>query len=717
MFDPFRMNDCRWGRYIIVATVLQISVLTLITLDLIGFSIPVIREFVVFVYLMFMPGVVILRILGIHKLTSLETLLLTIGVSVAFLMITGLAMNIFYPMFGLANPISTIPLIVTISIILSLLYIVAFARDRNFSDSNTIFVNRSILSRGFILLTLPIVAIFGTYFMNLWSNNSLLLLLIASIALIAAAIALNKFVPRKLYPLTLFAFAISLLYHRSLISNYLTGFDVWEEYYFCKLVLTNSYWDFTIPARFNSMVSVTILPAILSCLLNLDPIQIFKVVYPFIFSLMPLGLYFVYETQTTSRIAFFSTFFFISISSFYTELPQLAKQEIAELFFALMLLLMVSKKASGHQRAFLCLLFSVSIIISLYLLSYFFIVIGLIAFSLTAVRKRLKWPIFKNKLSGSENITSRITGKTFIMFFLITLIFWYTYVGSSEILRISTSIVSDAWNNLSSQFLNPLSREAFQILAKQSVSPAHDITRVLYLILELFIGVGMIRYIINRRDFHFSVEYTYLSIASLLTLITVVFISGLSQIGVTRTYHILLFLLAPFCFIGCTVLIKLIPNIRHTRERSLKIFSIIVIVSFLFNTEFVHATIGFPLQTSISLGHLDNFPIYSEPEMKGVTWLLKNMNTSFETYSDFYAQPVFIGYLGSESAIAFYKNGGYILRPPKEAYVYFNHQNLESGKITLWFARYQAQSIDLRNLTFMEYRSVIYSNGYCEIHN
>ena len=64
--------------------------------------------------------------------------------------------------------------------------------------------------------------------------------------------------------------------------------------------------------------------------------DIFKVIYPILFSFVVLGLYSVFKKQTTNKIAFMSCFLFISVFMFFLEMPYLARQEIGELFVVLM---------------------------------------------------------------------------------------------------------------------------------------------------------------------------------------------------------------------------------------------------------------------------------------------------------------------------------------------------------------------------------------------
>ncbi len=61
----------------------------LLGLDALGFDIPVLRQIVGFVFLTFIPGILILRILRIHNINTVESLVYSVGLSLAFVMFSG----------------------------------------------------------------------------------------------------------------------------------------------------------------------------------------------------------------------------------------------------------------------------------------------------------------------------------------------------------------------------------------------------------------------------------------------------------------------------------------------------------------------------------------------------------------------------------------------------------------------------------------------------
>ena len=56
-------------------------------------DVPVARQIIGFLYLTFIPGIIIIKLLKIDELDRLEMVLFSIGLSVAFLMLAGLSIN------------------------------------------------------------------------------------------------------------------------------------------------------------------------------------------------------------------------------------------------------------------------------------------------------------------------------------------------------------------------------------------------------------------------------------------------------------------------------------------------------------------------------------------------------------------------------------------------------------------------------------------------
>ncbi|MDY6895329.1 MAG: hypothetical protein SVO01_07950, partial [Thermotogota bacterium] len=84
--NPLQMNDWEIMRFLKVIFSIQLALWVVIGLDYTSLQIPILRELISFIYLTFVPGILILRILKLHNLGNIETILYSVGLSIATLM-------------------------------------------------------------------------------------------------------------------------------------------------------------------------------------------------------------------------------------------------------------------------------------------------------------------------------------------------------------------------------------------------------------------------------------------------------------------------------------------------------------------------------------------------------------------------------------------------------------------------------------------------------
>jgi len=155
------------------------------------------------------------------------------------------------------------------------LCVLCYVRDKDFSDPSFIDIEEVLSPPVLFLCLIPFMAVLGTYLVNFHHNNILLMLMIVVIALVALLIGFDKFIPVKLYPLAIWVMAISLIYHVTLISQYLNINDVVGEYCVAAIVVKNSFWDWTIFGNYNAVLSVAMLAPIFHHIYNLNLIWVF----------------------------------------------------------------------------------------------------------------------------------------------------------------------------------------------------------------------------------------------------------------------------------------------------------------------------------------------------------------------------------------------------------------------------------------------------------
>ena len=754
LINAFQLNDLNIKSFLKIILAVQLVVWAVIGLDAIGLQIPIIRQLIGFIYLTLVPGIIILRILKLHKLGNIETLLYTVGLSIATLMFTGLFMNTVYPLFGISRPISIIPLIITISVAILILCVLSYKIDKDFSSPHSMDLKEILSPPVLFLCLLPFLTIFGTYLVNFHENNIFLLSLIVIISLIVALITFGKFIQKRLYPFAILVIAISILYHKSLISMYLTGWDIHVEYYFYKLTEMNSYWDWTIPCTYNAMLSATILPSIYSYLLNIDAAWIFKIIYPFFFAFVPLGLYHLYQKQTDDRTAFLSVFFFMSFMAFYCVMISLAKQQLAMLFLVLLILSMRDKKIDASKRAALSIIFSVSMVVSHYGTTYITIFYLLLAWFLLSFMKNAIGDSKNANLKNSKTITA-----TFVILYFVMAVSWYMYVSSSTAFNAIVNIGDHVYNSIYTDFFNPVAREGSVMSAigmhEPAPSLARYINRYIFHATQLFIIIGVIRLLIQRNKMKFEREYIALTLVSTVIIfmcIMLPFFSG--KLHMDRIYLILLLFLSPFCILGGETVFKgILKSFRFVSSRfkqkqarasdqrwyskqdngysdatsninkiHVLLVFIVLIPYFLFNTGFVWEVTGdAPTSISLSMERMrkssdENATIsfigwyIYEQNVFSARWLSKSMDKKKPVYSDKYS---YWCILPSYGMIFPSRVLGNTTRIRDNSYIYLNNRNIVDGLMYI-------RRVNIYNTTEISpplwENDKIYSNGDSEIY-
>ncbi len=643
------MNDWNIKDLFIFVIAVQIILLVTAGLNNIGLNIPIIQVIAAFISLIYLNGILLLRILRIHGLGNIENVLYAVGLSIAAGMFFGMLINLTYPLLGITKPISLIPLIITFTIFTGLLLALSYMRDRTYDKPTSIDLT-GLINPIIAFTLLPFVAIFGTTLMNYYHDNIILMIMFILIALLPLLVAFKVFLPKKLYPFAIFSIALSLLFSTSLISNYLTGWDINTEYYFSNLVVTNSYWNSSIPQMLNAMLSLVIIVPVFSKISGLNVVGIFKIVYPFIFALVPVGLYAVFKKQTNNRIAFFSCFLFVSIFMFFLEMPYLARQEIGELFFVLMIMLMVEKNLNERNLMILTVIFIPALLVSHYSMDYIYIFLVLSSYVVVLLRnlnlpRRIhflgRWSFTKFFfVKNEETDTFTMRYKLQLILLISVTAVYYILVSSSELFNLTVFTLHNLVSLGLSYLFNPGAHMALGIVTGIK-SPLRTIALVIQLIIQAVIAVGVLLLIYRRTGMKFNENYSIFSVMGFLMLILVLVIPFLAgALNPDRFYQIALILLSVFFVVGWIAVFNILNRILGSKwtvqsiySTSLKCIAVFLAISLIFNSGAVYE-IFHDSPSNMSLHSSMDGPQFNEMEITGVQWLME-----YKIYNLVYADP------------------------------------------------------------------------------
>lgn len=730
-----------------------------IGLDYTGLNIPLIRPIACFFYLSFVPGILVMRLLKIHRLDTIESLLYSVGLSISILMFVGFIINYLYPIIGISKPMAIAPLVFSITSLVLALCVLCYVKDNGYSyieyfESKNLF---SVLSL-FICL-LPLLSILGTYFVNFYHCNLLLMWLMILISFIVFLIGWSNAIPEKLNPLAIFSISLSLLFHTSLISMYINGWDINIEYYFSNLVKLNSVWDSNIFGSCNAMLSLVMLAPIYSTFMNTGLTWIFKIVYNILYALVPVCLYMITKKQFNEKIGFFACFFFVCVFTFYSGMTSLLRQEIAEFFLMLVVLLMTSnKEMSGVNKSILILIFSISLVVSHYSLSYLYM--GLLVsvyfiqlfFNNQNVKKLLNrvvtfenfYPIEKTNLS--HQFKTPEIHLNYIVLFFVTAISWYIYISSSSAFIPIVLLINNIVNHFFSDFLNPTTLQSLQLLKVSPPSISHAIVKYLHLTTIFFITIGILSGFsktnyFSRNGFKLKPQYFVFALATFDVLVAGFLVPYFaSALNTSRLYHICLMFVSLFGIIGGKIFFDFFFtrfNILNSfKINSYRFLSVFFIIFFLLNIGWIYEVTN-DYSTSISLSQKwikENgddqvkvgffSTVIPEQDVHSAKWLNKYINYHYNSNdynNDSY--PIYSDHSSSFNVLASYgmfgRSNSFLKDEMYEfkdnSYVYLSYCNIVEN---LGNGPYEYTDVLNMTKTFelLKNKNLIYSSGDSKIY-
>jgi len=576
------MIDSKLKAYLILILFLQFITFILVILDT-----PVARQAIGFVYLTFVPGAVVMKLLKMKIDSLTETVLLVAGLSIAFLMLIGLLVNQLKPLLNISKPLSLWFLLPAINIFVSVCMLAVFLKGKSGHSELAIFrvVNPLIIS---LLMYIPALSIAGAIASGAYGDNRIIISTIVAIAMLFVIVTISRrTVITRLYPFIVLTIAISLTYHSALVSENMVSFgsDVGGEVFVQKIVEKNAYWNPVNPypwdqsvGRAYAMLSVTMLPTIYSTLLNLDIVLVFKLFYSMFLALIPLGLYNLWRKFLDEKIAFISAFFFMAFETFYTEMLGLNKQILGELFLILLFTTLLNGEKGRSQKTICLILFSFGLIVSHYALAEIFLFFSLFVLAFSIITRK-----------PSRKITV-----TFVLMFSAMMFAWYLFTSRSAVFESFMSFGERVIRELHN-FFSLESREP-EVLRGLGLEPPPTVwnmlSRAFAYATEALIVIGFVGIIFKKGRIYLDKDYFHLVFCSMLFLGALIALPGLSStMNMTRFYHILLFFLAPLCVLGAETIVNVVSR-KNTEIKALFLLLMVLVPYFLFQTSFVYEVTG-----------------------------------------------------------------------------------------------------------------------------
>lgn len=335
-------------------------------------------------FIFLIPGLSLTKIIRLETKSIWHLLILSVSLSILISYLIGLFINQFFSLSRNAFLVSIIGfetfLIFMAELTKSNLYFHLPSWHKPNRYSALYFVP-------FLILFLSIC---GTLLLNNSEGNRLQMIALVMIALFFMMVVLliHK-IPKNLPEVSLYLIGLSLILMFSLRSDYVIGFDVNQEYQVFQMTKQNLKWDIqNFRDPYNACLSITILPTIISQIVPIEDHYIYKLLYQFIFALVPVGIFLLVEKFSTKLIAYMCGFFFVSQVWFIQQVPAVVRQEIAFLFFIAILLEFFLVQRQKFLRYITVILLGFGMVLSHYSTTYVAITVFLFTAILFWIGKR-----------------------------------------------------------------------------------------------------------------------------------------------------------------------------------------------------------------------------------------------------------------------------------------------------------------------------------------
>ncbi len=349
--------------------------------------------------LLTLPGLLVLLALRARGVNPGEGALLSVALSLAVLMVAGLAANTLVLKAGYIRPLSAAWMVPLLATVCGVLWILSWARTsrETYRLPKVEWSPRLLVPLGALSL-LPVIGAIGALRLSNgggpgWSVTALTL-----VALIGPLMVLTRRrILRPVWSYAVFCLSLTLLWATSLRGHGVTGHDLQLEYYVYALTAATQSWSIdAFRDAYNACMSITVLPVILESLTGLSGLALYKVVYPVVFALGVAGLASSWLHRARPAVTFVAAYIFLTLPVFMSDMPMLARQEIAFVFFIALVTVLLSPRlrADAASKPLLLLLLGLGLVLSHYSSTFVAIAIlgggyGLHLLWLTVLRRAL----------------------------------------------------------------------------------------------------------------------------------------------------------------------------------------------------------------------------------------------------------------------------------------------------------------------------------------
>ncbi|WP_127501894.1 DUF2206 domain-containing protein [Actinoplanes solisilvae] len=374
-----------------------VAVVGLLLLNLIvltGWPAPL-RAVVGFPVAVVLPGALAMRALRISHRTVWNWLVCAVALSLAGLMGIGVLLGLL-PGGGL----TTIGCLLALDALIAALAVTVVLCERRWPVIETRPALRIVPSwdagsrTGIVAVALGgaavILTVLGALRLNAGESGALTTtgLVVAAAALTAAVMAGHRHHVTAAAT-AVYLVALAILLATSLRGIGVTGHDIKVEYRVFLNTLDSGTWEH--PSKlfvgYNSCLSITVLPVFLARLLGLAALDVYRVCFQVLFAIVPVGVFLLTRRRLPGAAAVGTAVLFIAFPAFINDMPMLNRQEIALIFFVVLVGALLDVHGPRRQRTILFVIAAAGMAVSHYTSTYITAAVLMIGWAFRLLRR------------------------------------------------------------------------------------------------------------------------------------------------------------------------------------------------------------------------------------------------------------------------------------------------------------------------------------------
>lgn len=675
------LNDWPQRRFLAAAIALLVLLVCFSALRALAGNISILNYigYVFVPFLIVIPGAAALRLMRVHGLDLARSGLYSVALGVFFLMMLGFGLNFLHYIELIKEPLSFEFLSIAYPSVLLALVAISLKRDSKYVAPN---VQHSLDMGTMVVLALsialPILAGCAAKMIG-FDGDRTIMLYVLTLACFTPLVILSH--RTRHYELLIFSLSLAILFHRALMTNYLMGYDIFSEYTAATITTNNGWWNISESAGIrgggaNTALSIVALGPVLSNLTSIQTVELLKMVYPFIFSFVPLMLYKAIEGQFNPKVALLGATLFIGYHGFFNLMTQLGKQEIAELFLVAMVLVLTDKLLRRFDKRLLVGIFLIGVAVSHYSIAYMVMAVLAALFGLQllawVVRSFRDWwaarerPSFLGWIKGTALSYARAQLRQHIITFEMVLLFvimfyaWYDWAANGLMLNVistgQTYIDPSATSSSTSLSLSQM--DAIEYLFIDYSSPLHNSEKYLLLLTQVLTIFGVLFMWVKGKAAKGKMddEFLFLGMIGAIILIAAYIVPNLSlSFYHGRFFQFTQIFLCGFLAIGIYAILYLVRQIVRNlgfwkaqrrvdiKKITLIIGTVLMVLFLSFNTGIIYRTVS-ENSFNVSLDESMSGSVYSDSDVVTAKWLSNETHLgAAHTMADYHRFPVLAG--------------------------------------------------------------------------